>query len=162
MTFFARSSLLSALALSLLTFAPGCSKSYRVGDKVLVEWEEKAPPYPASIIVVESPGRYRVHFEGYEAIWDESVAATRIKGRISGPVQAPPPPAKVRARLGAANKAQLSTFKVGDHVKVDWKGTFYSATILAVHGGEKYRVHYEGYDANWDENNVDISRIQRK
>jgi hypothetical protein len=149
-----------AVALLMLLLS-ACSKSYRVGEKVLVEWEEKGPSYPAYVTVIEGPGRYRVHFDGYETIWDESVPATRIKGRVSGPVTAPPPPAKVKARMGNGNKAQLSTFKVGDRVKVDWKNTVYPATILAVHGNERYRVHYDGYDTNWDEN-VEISRIQRK
>jgi hypothetical protein len=63
--------------------------------------------------------------------------------------------------MGTGSKASLSTFKVGDHVKAEWKGTYYPATILLVLGGERYRVHYDGYDQNWDEN-VDISRIQRK
>jgi len=147
------------LVLALLLLLAACSKSYRVGDRVLVDWE--GADYPASVVVVEGPGRYKVHYEGYEAIWDESVPATRIKGKVHGAVQVPPPPAKVRARMAAGNKASLSTFKVGDRVKVDWKGSFYPATVLLVLGNERYRVHYDGYDQNWDEN-VDISRIQRK
>lgn len=148
--------------LGLALAATGCSKTYRVGDRVLVEWE--GAEYPAGVLAVEGPGKYKVHFEGYDAIWDESVPVTRIKRKIteSGPVPTPPPPAKVRARMASGgSKTQLSTFKIGDRVKVDWKGTFYPATILVVLGGERYRVHYEGYDQNWEEN-VDISRIQRK
>jgi hypothetical protein len=149
---------LGALAL----VATGCSTSYRVGDKVLAEWETN--DYPASILAVEAPGRYKVHFINYDPIWDESVPATRIKGRIKEGthLQAPPPPPKVKARmLALGNKTSISTYRAGDRVKVDWKGTFYPALILDVLGGERYRVHYEGYDNNWDEN-VDISRMQRK
>lgn len=137
----------------------GCSNPYRVGDRVLVEWEGN--DYPASILVIESPGRFRVHFEGYESIWDESVPATRIKGKAKGHITPPPPPPKVRARMSVGNKTTTSTFRQGDRVKVEWKGTPYSATIVEVLGNERYRVHYDGYDANWDEN-VDISRIQRR
>ena len=150
-----RRDLLGALCLLALS----CARIYRVGDKVLVDWE--GADYPASVIAVEAPGRYRVHYEGYDSIWDESVAATRIKSKITGPVQSPPPPAKVRARMSLGSKASMSTFKMGDRVKVDWKSSYYPAVILMELGGEHYRVHYEGYDSNWDEN-VDISRIQRK
>jgi hypothetical protein len=150
---------LSVLVLSAALLLSACSKSYRVGDRVLVEWE--GADYPAAIVAVESPGKYKIHFEGYDAIWDESVPATRIRGKVTGPVQLPPPPPKVRARMAMLNKSSLSTYKVGDRVKVDWKGTFYPALVLAVLGNERYRVHYEGYDQNWDEN-VDISRIQRR
>jgi hypothetical protein len=151
-----------AFVLALALSVAACSKSYRVGDHVLVEWE--GADYPAAVQAVEGPGKYRIHFEGYDPIWDESVPIARIKRKLpeSGSVPSPPPPAKVRARMASgAGKTQLSTFKIGDRVKVDWKGTFYPATILVVLGGERYRVHYEGYDQNFDEN-VDISRIQRK
>lgn len=147
-----------SLYLGLLILV-GCSNPYRVGDRVLVEWE--GADYPASIVVIESPGRFRVHFEGYETIWDESVPATRIKGKVKGRVISPPPPPKVRARMSVGNKATISTFQQGDRVKVEWKGSHYSATILEVLENEHYRVHYDGYDANWDEN-VEISRIQRR
>jgi hypothetical protein len=140
----------------------GCSKSYRVGDQVMVEWEGPLP-YPAKILAVESPGKYRVHYEGYEPIWDESVPATRIKGKYQGTVkQKPPPPAKVRARMPQTPGAAVqSVYKVGDRVKVEWKGSFYPASIIGVLGNERYRVHYDGYDLNWDED-VDFARIQRK
>ena len=137
----------------------GCSSPYRVGDRVLVEWDGN--DYPASILVIESQARFRVHYEGYESIWDESVPATRVKGKVKGHVPPPPPPPRVRARMNPGNKAPISTFRQGDRVKVEWKGAPYSATILEVLGNERYRVHYDGYDANWDET-VDISRIQRR
>lgn len=145
-----------ALALAL----GGCSRPYRVGDRVLVEWE--GAEYPASVLVVESPGRFRVHYEGYDSVWDESVPAIRIKGRVSGTPRHPPPPPKVRARVaGSAQGAPPSLYKVGDRVKIDWKGASYPGTIVAILGGERYRVHYDGYDANWEEN-VDLSRLKRK
>ncbi|MCU0658398.1 MAG: hypothetical protein MUF64_25010 [Polyangiaceae bacterium] len=149
-----RGLILAALLLSL-----ACSTPYRVGDRVLVEWDGN--DYPASILVIESQARFRVHFEGYESIWDESVPATRIKGKVQGHITPPPPPPRVRARMSAGSKTPTSTFRQGDRVKVEWKGAFYTATILEVIGNERYRVHYDGYDANWDEV-VDITRIQRK
>ena len=46
-----------ALALALVG---GCTQGYRVGDRVLVEWDGP-DPYPASIIQLEAPGRYLRH-----------------------------------------------------------------------------------------------------
>ncbi len=146
-------------ALFALTL-PACTKKYAVGDEVLVEWE--GADYPASIVAVEGSARYRVHFQGYDPMWDESVPLSRVRGRLREKVtNPPPPPAKVRARMAQGNKSQVSLFKLGDRVRVDWKGTVYPAVIVAVLGNERYRVHYEGYDANWDEN-VEVSRIQRR
>lgn len=149
-------------ALALVLTLSGCAKSYKVGDQVMVEWEG-AVPYPAKILAVETPGKYRVHYEGYEPIWDESVPATRIRGKYQGtPKHKPPPPAKVRARMPQSAGATVqSVYKIADQVKVEWKSAFYPATIIAVLGNERYRVHYDGYDANWDEE-VDFARIQRK
>ncbi len=150
-----------ALALVAALALAACSKSYRVGDRVLVDWD--GADYPASVVAVEGPARYKVHYEGYEPIWDESVPLLRIRRKIhdTDRIQVPPPPAKVRARMTAGNKQSQSAFKVGDRVKVDWKGSYYPAVIMLVLGSERYRVHYEGYDANWEEN-VDGTRIQRK
>lgn len=140
----------------------GCQDKFIVGDHILVEWEGNH--YPAVVVSVEGPARYRVHYDGYDSIWDENVNVRRIKGRITGPVVEPPPPAKVLRRGGApVSSASIdggapSRHKVGDRVRVQWHGKVYSATVLEVLGGEKYRVHYEGYGPEWDET-VELSRI---
>lgn len=150
-------SIRAAFTIALLSLA-ACSSSYRVGDRVLVEWE--GTDFPANVVAVESPGKYKVHFEGYDVVWDEAVAATRIHGKVHGTPPNPPPPPKVRARSSGGKQSQ-SKWKVGEKVKCEWKGSFYPAEIKAVLGGEKYRVRYDGYDQNWDEN-VDVQRIQRR
>ena len=59
----------------------GCRKPYRVGDHVLVEWEE-GKTYPAYVLEVNGRSRYRVHFEGYDSRWDEDVGIeSRDKAR---------------------------------------------------------------------------------
>ncbi|WP_199789517.1 hypothetical protein [Sorangium cellulosum] len=50
----------------------------KVGDRIEVEW--KGAYKPAIITGVVAPGSYRVHFEGYDAQWDEVVTEARIKG----------------------------------------------------------------------------------
>jgi hypothetical protein len=57
--------------------------------------------------------------------------------------------------------AQTNQFKVNDRVKVDWHGHVYSATITAIIGPERYRVRFDGYGPEWDDN-VELRHIQQK
>jgi hypothetical protein len=151
--------LLAALLLAL-PFASGCRRSWLVGDHVIVDW--KGTPYPAVIVAVEGPAKFRVHYDGLSDDYDETIPGTRIQRRVEGPVTPPPPPIKPRgAASGAASAAPVGIFKVGDRVKVEWQGTPYPASIAAVLGVERYRVHYDGYGPEWDED-VGLARIQRR
>lgn len=132
-----------------------CKRQYTVGDHVYVEWEGN--DYPAVIIAATSPTKYKVHYDGYDNVWDEVVARERIKGLVEGTPRHPEPPAKVRAK--ALQAAQTNRYKTGDRVRVEWHGQLYMATINGIVGQERYRVHYDGYGPEWDEN-VDSSRIQ--
>jgi hypothetical protein len=141
------------LALTVL----GCGTNYRVGDEVMVEWEGKE--YAAVILAVDGPTKYKVHYDGYDDNWDEFVPKSRIKGPRKGDEPKAEPPAKVKQK--ALEAAQTNTYRVGDLVRVDWHGKFYPAQIVDVVGKERYRVHFEGYGAEWDEN-VGLSRMQAR
>jgi hypothetical protein len=132
-----------------------CKAKYGVGDHVLVQWEGN--DYPAYIVDAPKPSKFKVHYDGYDAVWDEEVAKDRIKGLVEGPVVAPEPPAKVRAK--AIQAAQKNTYKLKDRVRVEWHGQIYPATVTGIVGTEQYRVQYDGYDHEWDEI-VGLSRIQ--
>ena len=143
---------------------PGCKERYVVGDHVLVEWEDNV--YPAVIVRVDGPARYRVHYDGYDPIWDQNVNVTRIKGRVKGEPPVPPPPAKVVRRGGAPPSAVLpdggaaKQYQEGQKVRVQWNGRVYRATIVEVVERDKYRVHYDGFGPEWDET-VSAVRIKR-
>ncbi len=111
----------------LLVSAQALAADFKVGDAVDVKW--KGDWYPASVIDAK-PGQWKVHYDGYGSSWDEWVTQDRI-----------------RARAAAATGA---SWRVGDKVRVSWKGAFYPATILDAQGGQ-YLVHYDGYEASWDE-----------
>ena len=141
--------------LALWLALAGCKRPYNVGDGVLVEWEGKV--YPAKIVAQVGPTKFKVHYDGYDAMWDEVVPKDRIRGHAEGPVINPEPPPKVRAK--ALSAAQSNVYKVGDRIRVEWHGHVYSATITSIVGAERYRIHYEGYGPEWDET-VGLSRIQ--
>jgi hypothetical protein len=151
-------------AIFALTVLAGCRRPNQVGDHVLVEW--RGGEYPAVIVGVEGVSRFRVHYDGYSEDWDETVPATRIRGRLSttpGAV-APAPASKARSHASAnASAAPMppSVYRLGDRVRVEWHGSLYPATIIAVLGDDRYRVHYESYGDEWDED-IPMSRIQRK
>jgi hypothetical protein len=52
--------------------------AYKVGDRVHVSW--RGSNYKATIIEVISPTRFRVHYNGYETAWDETIDLDRIVG----------------------------------------------------------------------------------
>ena len=137
------------LALMLLSTS-ACRRAYDVGDHVLVEWEGEV--YPAMIIDIPGPGKVKVHYDGYDEMWDEVVARSRLKGRIEEGTEIPSPEPPDKVRRTAVEAAKTNKFKIGDRVKVDWHGHFYPAVIIGIVGPEKYRIHYQGYGNEWDEN----------
>jgi hypothetical protein len=137
-----------------------CKKPYRVGEYVMVDWEENRP-FAAFITDKISTTRYRVHFEGFDC--DQDVSLDRIKGRVEGPVP-PPTPGKlpcahaVPADSGSAPAVTAAPYKPGDHVRVTWRGSVYSATVLSVLAKDRFMVHYEGLETAWDDS-VTLDRI---
>jgi hypothetical protein len=137
-----------------------CKKPLRVGEYVLVDWEENRA-FPAYITEKTGSARYRVHFDGYDC--DQEVSLDRIKGRVEGPV-APAAPGKlpcahaVPAPSGSVPAVTPAPFKPNDHVRVTWRGTIYSATVLQVVAKDRFVVHYEGLESAWDET-VSLDRI---
>jgi hypothetical protein len=146
---------------ALVTLLGGCKKPYRVGERVLVEWEE-GKFYPAYIIDVHSTTRYRVHFDGYDSRWDEDVGVDKIRGRAEGQVLPPPAPAKVMrasgAPTGSSNASLGNPYHVGERVRVTWRGSVYAATVLEVVGKNQLLVHYDGYESACDEK-IPLDRV---
>jgi hypothetical protein len=70
-------------------------------------------------------------------------------------------PKQGKSGAPGASAEPVGQYQVGDRVKVRWRGSVYSATVLAVVSAEKYRVHYDGHEAAWDEV-VPTSRIVTK
>lgn len=52
---------------------------YKVGDRVKVRWRNSV--YPAVVLEVVARDRLKVHYEGLENAWDETVSLDRLVGR---------------------------------------------------------------------------------
>ena len=65
------------LLLALLVSLTGCPRKYAVGDHVLVEWEGQN--YPAMIKEAPSSSKFKVHYDGYDDVWDQEVTRDKIK-----------------------------------------------------------------------------------
>jgi len=53
--------------------------SFAVDDNVDVEW--KGAWYAASVMEVKGQGKYKIHYQGYDSSWDETVGPNRIRAR---------------------------------------------------------------------------------
>lgn len=140
--------LLCALAVAAgLVWGTSEARACAAGDKAQVLW--KGTWYPATVRKAKGTECY-IHYDGYGNSWDEWVGPDRIKVTASGA-----PAAAAEAPAAAAS------FGEGEAVSVLWKGTWYPAHVLKAMGGGRYRIHYDGYDASWDEN-VGPSRIRAR
>lgn len=157
----------AAIALGILFGAVACRRNQQVGDHVMVDW--RGGEFPAVVVAIEGPAKFRVHYDGFGDDWDETIPGTRIKSRLTPGVM-PPPPAAIRPKLapsasGSASStpapSPISVYRAGDRVRVEWHGAVYPADVIAALGGDRYRVHYDGYGSEWDED-IGLNRIQRK
>ena len=140
-----------ALAVSLVV---SCKEPYRVGELVIVEFDDQE--CPGHIVDVKSRTRFRVHFNFEGHRWEEEVAVNRIVDRASTVTRVCHPPAHVAAALGISAAAKKdaekrAAYKKGDKIKVTWRNSVYSATVLGVDEGGALRIHYDGYEDAWDE-----------
>ena len=75
----------------------------------------------------------------------------------------PPPPAKVARAAGIApspsgSAAAQAPYRIGDRIRVKWRGSVYNASITGVVASDRFLVHYDGHENAWDEV-IHIDRI---
>jgi hypothetical protein len=138
-----------------------CSRRNRVGEHVWVLYESR----PARAFIVEKTGesRVRVQFESCDTSWQREVTTDKITGRVSESEAAHPPAVPACAPTNAARKGDAiglaAPYRVGDRIRVKWRGSTYNATIVGVVAPERIRVHYEGLESAWDET-ITTDRIE--
>ena len=146
--------------------------SYDVGAEVAVKW--KGQWYDATILAVESPGRYRIHYDGWSSSWDETVGTSRIAergavtssgagcgwlGRVFAYVMVTVFAFLVGVGILVAVCGQSQTVDAtgppvtaetvldpGDKIHVQWGSSWYLGTVIAVNPDGRVQIHYEGFD----------------
>ena len=118
-----------SVVFALFTLGAAAAHADDAGAKVKVKW--KGTWYPATVKTKDEGKKcWNIHYDGFEASWDECVAADRIKG------------------LPKAEPA----FAAGAKVQVKWKGKWYPATVKSHDSSKKcWAIHYDGFEASWDE-----------
>lgn len=136
-------------------FTAACTQRYRVGDRVVVE--AGGEEYAAFVTEITGRARYRVHYQGYDERWDEEVTADRIRTTLAPDDPAPEPTRAPHAPQTSGERAKTNTlrtprpYKAGDKLRVTWRGSKYSATVLQVISADELLVRYDGHEAAWDE-----------
>ena len=53
--------------------------------------------------------------------------------------------------LSAEAPVEASPWRAGDSALILWQGRWWRGRILAVRGPDRYFIHYDGWEARWDE-----------
>lgn len=102
-------------------------------------------------------GIYRLTWNDQKQMWD--VRTVQPGYSTANPANPAQPVAAPRSNPAPSNVAALP-YGLGDSVLVLWKQKWYVATVIRL-GGEKVKIHYDGYEDSWDEW-VDGARIRRR
>ena len=69
-----------ARALGIQQPEKGASTLYRAGARLKVTW--RGSVYRATVLSVEGPDRFKIHYDGYDSAWDEVISSDRVVGAI--------------------------------------------------------------------------------
>ncbi|XP_077985373.1 uncharacterized protein LOC144440019 [Glandiceps talaboti] len=102
---------------------------YKVGDKVKISW---ANTWYSGYILEEGPHiSFKIHYEGWESSYDESVDVSMCKWRHGKLVE------------------DAKKVKKGDKLTVLWGGTWYDAVVIEITSAV-CKVRYDNYGPSWD------------
>lgn len=99
-------------------------ETWPAGSELRVTWSGRA--WDAKVRRVDA-GFMLITYPGFDASWDEWIAADRVVGPR-------------RQKAPAA----------GDRVRVEWQGRWYDAQVKSAQDGQ-WCITYTGFDASWDE-----------
>jgi hypothetical protein len=110
--------------MSLALILTQCERRNRIGEHVWVI--QDGMPVRAFIVERTGEARVRVQFEGCDATWQREITTDRITRRVSDVEAARLPVRPACAPTSAARKGDpvglAAPFKVGDRVRVRWRG----------------------------------------
>lgn len=127
-----------ARVLVFLALSAVLSASWKAGDKIEIKWGSHW--YAGEVLEVDGD-RYKVHYDGYGANWDEWATLERLRDKDDARSVSP---AKEVTPVDAA-----VDWKAGDRVEAKSYGSWYPATVLEA-GEGKWRVTFDGYASGSD------------
>lgn len=147
---------LAVLAASLVLASAAAAADFKPGDRVEVKWRGK---WFAAEVLEAKKGKWKVHYQGYDAEWDEWVGAARVRAPKTSTVSAggaaatdAPAAGTDRRPAGrAGGPAGISSLKKGDKVEMEFRGAWYPATVVEAPGNGTVRVHPDGWADSWKE-----------
>ncbi len=99
--------------------------------------------------------RFRVQFEGCDLTWQREVGVDDVVGRVEDGESTYRAVVAPCHRTEASPKGTASpsgaSYRVGDRVRVRWRGSSYTATITGILDPDRFVVHYDGHENAWDE-----------
>lgn len=126
-----------------------------------VDWEGQR--YRAFVVERPAVARFRIQFEGCDSHWQRDVSLDKIIGRLDEAEEARAPAVVACSPVGAATKGTPSgvaaSYKVGDRIRVRWRGSVYTASVAGILAPDRFLVHYDGYETAWDEV-VPLDRVE--
>lgn len=147
-------------ALVVICVLTQCTRRNRIGEHIWVIYE--GVPVRAFIVERTGDARARVQFEGCDSTWQREITSDRITGRVSDSEAMRLPARPACAPTSAIRKGDTAglaaQYKVGDRIRVKWRGSTYSASVAGILATDRVLVHYEGFENAWDEI-VPIDRI---
>jgi hypothetical protein len=176
--------LLLALFIAGICLAPAIAddRVFLVGDKVKVMWRDR---WEICTILELKEGKYKVHFEENEKIFDKWVSAKIVFNynyRTGEVIQVEREgrwlPAKVLASGGnkykvhflglesnfdewvGPDRIQDISYRIGERIQVMWLNDWLDAVVIQYNNGQ-YLVHFEGFQQNQDQW-VTVERMRKK
>lgn len=131
---------------------------FKVSDSVDVLWN--GGWYNATILATAVGAKYRVHYVGYKSHWDEWVPEARVRSKPGKTSDTASSTSASLSPSASAPPSTIATYAIGEAVNILWNGSWYPGKIIGVDGA-RYRVHYDGYAASWDES-VTTARLKKK
>lgn len=127
---------------------PAGDTRWRVGD--VVEVLDHSVWRKSQVLRVEG-GKYFIHYEGWSDSWNEWVPPERVRPMPgAAPTPAVPAARTPGAPAGKTNAAAAQKWTVGQFIEVLDGPTWRKSRVLKVEGN-RYYIHYEGWNSNWDE-----------
>jgi hypothetical protein len=134
------------------------------GDAVYIEWYGSW--YPGEVLALARDGTVKVHYSGWESMFDEQVPRSRLRtgnpgesgeqfggmAAVGGAMPMPPPPSDPLASLLTTQPVLANTaVRKGDRLLVEWFGYWWPGEVVQTLDNGQVKIHYSGWDSNWDE-----------